>query len=466
MRRRIPVCTWVMRRRGWFSMPPGQLYDLLIKTKMVRLMMPLWNGCTQSQLVSVAELVNIKAESHISKQIYDRISQWTDHILSHDHTLPLDYYSTKKLMKDLDLLIRKIDAYKNGCMLYWNDDIIWTTASFVKNLDGFAPHSPSNPKHFIDIYLDSLIKELQDLWHVGVLTRDNAENETFTIHAAFMWTLDDLPTYKMAFGWSSIDATGCRVLERKVARPRLTGEQIRDWVENFSPAVEELRLHDMKSNDCHVFMQKLILIAFCKMLPELVEPRRNDDLCMNNTCIQWSIFNYSGRASGGSKKREDGFRWITSHNCLDIKARLRIGCLSLLVLLHPPDCKLGIMQLSTNPSQLHPSTEIFVGAFNLFDDTFRQDDPNIKELVATQFKKYKNRFKRCIEVAFQEEETIPTLQVVTDNHLYDLHDPNGIQLVVELFLANQQGTGTSRSANCESNDKSDEDRFDEDYETE
>ncbi|KAL0346487.1 UNVERIFIED_CONTAM: hypothetical protein Scaly_1664700 [Sesamum calycinum] len=56
---------------------------------------------------------------------------------------------------------------------------------------------------------DSLIKELQDLWHVGVLTRDNTENETLTIDAALMWTLDDLPTYKMAFGWSTTDVTGC-----------------------------------------------------------------------------------------------------------------------------------------------------------------------------------------------------------------------------------------------------------------
>ncbi|KAL0410955.1 UNVERIFIED_CONTAM: hypothetical protein Slati_3685200 [Sesamum latifolium] len=43
---------------------------------------------------------------------------------------------------------------------------------------------------------------------------------------------------------------------------------------------------------------------------------------------------------------------------------------------------------------------------------------------------------RWKEVAFQEEETIPTPQVVMDNHSYDLHDPNGIQLVVELSIAN------------------------------
>ncbi|KAL0445963.1 UNVERIFIED_CONTAM: hypothetical protein Slati_1724200 [Sesamum latifolium] len=32
----------------------------------------------------------------------------------------------------------------------------------------------------------------------------------------------------------------------------------------------ELRMHGMKSHDCHVFMQKLIPIAFSEMLPEHV----------------------------------------------------------------------------------------------------------------------------------------------------------------------------------------------------
>ncbi|KAL0307114.1 UNVERIFIED_CONTAM: hypothetical protein Sradi_6128700 [Sesamum radiatum] len=44
------------------------------------------------------------------------------------------------------------------------------------------------------------------------------------------------------------------------------------------------------------------------------------------------------------------------------------------------------------------------------------------------------------------------------DHNYALHDPNGIDL-------NQQGAGTSRAANGESNDEPDEDSFDEDYET-
>ncbi|KAL0416850.1 UNVERIFIED_CONTAM: hypothetical protein Slati_3516900 [Sesamum latifolium] len=83
----------------------------------------LWNGCTQSQLGAVARLVDIKADGYISERIYYQISQWADDILPRDHTLPFDYYNTKKLIKDLSLPMEKIDACRNDCMLYWKEDI-------------------------------------------------------------------------------------------------------------------------------------------------------------------------------------------------------------------------------------------------------------------------------------------------------------------------------------------------------
>ncbi|KAL0405559.1 UNVERIFIED_CONTAM: hypothetical protein Slati_3869800 [Sesamum latifolium] len=70
---------------------------------------------------------------------------------------------------------------------------------------------PSNPKRLIDIYLDPLIEVLQNLWHVGVQTRDNAKDETFTMCVTLMWTVNDLPAYGMAFGWSTAGVMGCPV---------------------------------------------------------------------------------------------------------------------------------------------------------------------------------------------------------------------------------------------------------------
>ncbi|KAL0427820.1 UNVERIFIED_CONTAM: hypothetical protein Slati_2956800 [Sesamum latifolium] len=275
---------------------------------------PLWNGCTTSQMAAVAE---------------------SDHIMPRDHIFALDYYNTKKLIKDLGLPMEKIDACKNGCMLYWKDDIDLDYCKFcggarykptrVRNpnrkmtpyavlrylpitprlqrlyvskttaeqmtwhathqteegsmchpydveawrhfdrthpnfavepcnvrlglcTDGFALHEqyghtyscwpviltpynlppgmylsseytfltmvipgPSNPKRLIDIYLEPLIEELQNLWHVGCQMCDNAKDETFTMRAALMWIVNDLPAYGMASRWSTAGVMGCPV---------------------------------------------------------------------------------------------------------------------------------------------------------------------------------------------------------------------------------------------------------------
>ncbi|KAL0378979.1 UNVERIFIED_CONTAM: hypothetical protein Sradi_3203400 [Sesamum radiatum] len=48
----------------------------------------------------------------------------------------------------------------------------------------------SSPQSLIDIYLEPLIEELQNLWHVGVQTRDIAKDETFMMRTALMWTVN------------------------------------------------------------------------------------------------------------------------------------------------------------------------------------------------------------------------------------------------------------------------------------
>ncbi|KAL0307979.1 UNVERIFIED_CONTAM: hypothetical protein Sangu_3001400, partial [Sesamum angustifolium] len=63
---------------------------------------------------------------------------------------------------------------------------------------------PTNPKCLINIYLEPLIEELHNLWHAGVLAHDSAKNETFTMRAALMWTVNDLPACGIASEWSTI----------------------------------------------------------------------------------------------------------------------------------------------------------------------------------------------------------------------------------------------------------------------
>ncbi|KAK4391598.1 hypothetical protein Sango_1937600 [Sesamum angolense] len=80
----------------------------------------------------MARLVNIKAEHNMSERRYNQVSQWASDLLPRDHTLPSNYYNTKKMIRDLGLPIKKIHACKNGCMLYWKDNIDMDTIMDIK----------------------------------------------------------------------------------------------------------------------------------------------------------------------------------------------------------------------------------------------------------------------------------------------------------------------------------------------
>ncbi|KAL0311182.1 UNVERIFIED_CONTAM: hypothetical protein Sangu_2412900, partial [Sesamum angustifolium] len=60
---------------------------------------------------------------------------------------------------------------------------------------------PSNSKRLIDVYLEPLIEELLQLWHVGMRTYDHTTDRTSMMRVALMWTVNDLLAYGMAFGW-------------------------------------------------------------------------------------------------------------------------------------------------------------------------------------------------------------------------------------------------------------------------
>ncbi|XP_012830522.1 PREDICTED: uncharacterized protein LOC105951618 isoform X2 [Erythranthe guttata] len=54
---------------------------------------------------------------------------------------------------------------------------------------------PRSPGRDIDVYLRPLIDELNELWEVGVRTRDAKTGELFRLHAAILWTINDFPAY-------------------------------------------------------------------------------------------------------------------------------------------------------------------------------------------------------------------------------------------------------------------------------
>jgi hypothetical protein len=68
---------------------------------------------------------------------------------------------------------------------------------------------PKGPGNNIDVYLQPLVQELQELWFDGIETFDAYKKETFQLHAAIMWTINDFPAYANLSVWSTKGQYAC-----------------------------------------------------------------------------------------------------------------------------------------------------------------------------------------------------------------------------------------------------------------
>ena len=80
---------------------------------------------------------------------------------------------------------------------------------------------PGAPGKEIDLYMQPLIEELKELWEDGVLTYDASKGETFRMHAALMWTINDFPAYGNLSGWSTKGYMACPTCNKDPSSQRL-----------------------------------------------------------------------------------------------------------------------------------------------------------------------------------------------------------------------------------------------------
>lgn len=75
----------------------------------------------------------------------------------------------------------------------------------------------------IDIYLQSLIIELKQLWTIqGITTFDAGMNESFSMRAVLMWIINDFPFYALISGWSTKGELACPICGKDTCSKRLT----------------------------------------------------------------------------------------------------------------------------------------------------------------------------------------------------------------------------------------------------
>jgi hypothetical protein len=139
---------------------------------------------------------------------------------------------------------------------------------------------PSSPGRNIDVCLRPLIDELAQLWSSRALTYDLSRKQNFLMMAALMWTINDFSTYRMLSSWSTHGKLACPYcmennkaftlrnggkassfychrrflphnhryrknrkdffvgrVEKDVAPPRLSGEELHDVVSDYGDIV-------------------------------------------------------------------------------------------------------------------------------------------------------------------------------------------------------------------------------------
>ncbi|KAK4385942.1 hypothetical protein Sango_2718200 [Sesamum angolense] len=113
----------------------------------------------------------------------------------------------KKLVKDLGLLVEKIDTCNNSCMLYWKDDVDLEYCKFFgdaryKPSREQDPHQKQSP--YVVLRYLSLTPYLQRLYSSRATTDHMTWHATHQIEEGSMCHPSDAEAWKncVIFGWA------------------------------------------------------------------------------------------------------------------------------------------------------------------------------------------------------------------------------------------------------------------------
>lgn len=84
---------------------------------------PLYEGSKCSKLSALVKLLHLKSLGGWSNESFSKLMDlMKNELLPPGSCLPDSYYEAKKVIRDLGLSYKKIDACPNHCMLYWKED--------------------------------------------------------------------------------------------------------------------------------------------------------------------------------------------------------------------------------------------------------------------------------------------------------------------------------------------------------
>ncbi|KAJ8639967.1 hypothetical protein MRB53_016661 [Persea americana] len=277
---------------------------------------PLWPGCTkQTTLSAVATLLNIKADHNMSHECFESLLKAIKSMLPDGEKLPDNYYFCKKMVKKLGLGYQKIDACPNNYHPFRRNrenfkkgkvenDMPAPQLSGTEMLDrvmrlpviqfgkitaseiinGFGDsHNWVRRSIFWELlyWSTNLIRHNLDVMHI----EKNVFNNVFSTVMGVPGKTKDNDKARLDMKDIS-KRPGLELYEThngKIAKPHakytLSKKQVEDvctWIKslklpdgyasNIARCVTGGKLQGKKSHDCHVFMERLMPLAFRDLL--------------------------------------------------------------------------------------------------------------------------------------------------------------------------------------------------------
>ncbi|KAJ8617933.1 hypothetical protein MRB53_014119 [Persea americana] len=277
---------------------------------------PLWPGCTkQTTLSAVATLLNIKADHNMSHECFESLLKAIKSMLPDGEKLPDNYYFCKKMVKKLGLGYQKIDACPNDYHPFRRNrenfkkgkvenDMPAPRLSGTEMLDrvmrlpviqfgkiaaseiinGFGDsHNWVQRSIFWELpyWSTNLIRHNLDVMHIEKNVSDNVfstvmgvpgktkDNDKARLDMKDICKRPGLELYETPNG----------KIAKSHAKYTLSKKQVEDvctWIKslklpdgyasNIARCVTGGKLQGMKSHDCHVFMERLMRLAFRDLL--------------------------------------------------------------------------------------------------------------------------------------------------------------------------------------------------------
>ncbi|KAL0313251.1 UNVERIFIED_CONTAM: hypothetical protein Sradi_5724400 [Sesamum radiatum] len=235
--------------------------------------------------------------------------------------------------------------------------------------------------------------------------RNRAKDETFTMHAALMWTVNDLPAYGMASEWITASITGCPACMKDTLAFYLQNGRKRATLtatDSFSPwiiPIVGIRKHSLRIEQRESIFNTMMDIKG-KMKDNLNARKNLKIICIglelegderSSNVMPKAVYTLT-------KEHKRRIReWITHLKFSNAYASNLVRCVDM-------------KELRLNGMKSHDYIDMYVNRsfLNELYEKYHLKDPVIEELVNTQFKDW---FKRRVKTDLN----------YTDNDLLKLH---------------------------------------------